>query len=68
MLCRVCGNNKKSMNINGHKICRECGHPCIPLSMSSLEKYRELWRKTKDDRINGHKRGAWADQEDVMLL
>jgi hypothetical protein len=67
MICRVCGTNKRSKNIDGHKICQECGHPCVPLSSQSLERRKKAWAKVVDDRINGHKRGAWADQPDVMI-
>jgi hypothetical protein len=67
MRCRVCGHNKKSKNINGHKICQECGNPCVPMSELSLKRYRKSWAKTMDDCINGHKKGAYADQVDEMV-
>jgi hypothetical protein len=67
MRCKVCNHNKRSKNIDGHKICQECGNPCVPLSESSLKRYRKAWAKIMDDRINGHKKGTWADQPDVMV-
>lgn len=68
MICRVCGNNKKSKNIDGHKICQQCGYPCVPITLSALARFKKEWAKRVDDHINGHKRGTWADQADVVLI
>jgi hypothetical protein len=67
MKCFVCEHSGKTKEEDGHKICLNCGSPVRPLTEHSLMRLRKAWHKRFDDYINGHKRGSWADQPDVMV-
>lgn len=69
MICQVCGDpgTVRGTNRFGVRICGICDLPIRPKSNNELNKLQKIFRGREDQELRGHLRGAWADQQDVLV-